>query len=58
MYAVSQRTREIGIRTGLGAQRHEILALVMQRTVALIAWGLGLGLRWATFLGSAVVAAQ
>jgi predicted permease len=43
-YAVSQRTREIGIRTALGAQRREILALVMQRTVALIAWGIGLGL--------------
>jgi macrolide transport system ATP-binding/permease protein len=43
-YAVSQRTREIGIRTALGAQRREILALVMQRTVAMIAWGIGLGL--------------
>jgi putative ABC transport system permease protein len=43
-YAVSQRTREIGIRTALGAQRREILALVMQRTVALIGWGIGLGL--------------
>jgi predicted permease len=43
-YAVSQRTREIGIRTALGAQRREILALVMQRTVSLIAWGIGLGL--------------
>jgi predicted permease len=43
-YAVSQRTREIGIRTALGAQRREILALVMERTVALIAWGIGLGL--------------
>jgi predicted permease len=43
-YAVSQRTREIGIRTALGAQRREILALVMQRTMALIAWGIGLGL--------------
>ena len=43
-YAVSQRTREIGIRTALGAQRREILALVMQRTTVLIAWGIGLGL--------------
>jgi len=43
-YAVSQRTREIGIRTALGAQRREILGLVMQRTVVLIAWGIGLGL--------------
>jgi predicted permease len=43
-YAVSQRTREIGIRTALGAQRREILALVMQRTASLIVWGIGLGL--------------
>jgi ABC-type antimicrobial peptide transport system permease subunit len=43
-YAVSQRTREIGIRTALGAQRREILALVMQRTMWLIAWGIGSGL--------------
>jgi predicted lysophospholipase L1 biosynthesis ABC-type transport system permease subunit len=43
-YAVSQRTREIGIRTALGAQRREIMALVMQRTVMLVAWGIGLGL--------------
>ena len=49
-YAVSQRTREIGIRTALGAQRREILALVMQRTVALIAWGIGLGMAGALVL--------
>jgi predicted permease len=43
-YAVSQRTREIGIRTALGAQRREIVALVMRRTLVLIAWGIGAGL--------------
>jgi predicted permease len=43
-YAVSQRAREIGIRMALGAQRREILALVMQRTAVLIAWGIALGL--------------
>jgi putative ABC transport system permease protein len=46
-YAVSQRTREIGIRMALGAQRREILALVMQRTMTLIVWGIGFG-----FLGA------
>jgi ABC-type antimicrobial peptide transport system permease subunit len=43
-YAVSQRTREIGIRTALGAQQREILLLVMQRTMMLIAAGIGFGL--------------
>jgi len=52
-YAVSQRTREIGIRTALGAQRREIMALVMQRTMLLIAWGIGLGLVSALLLTKA-----
>ena len=43
-YAVSQRTREIGIRMALGAQRLEILSMVMQRTLVLIAVGIGVGL--------------
>jgi predicted permease len=43
-YAVSQRTREIGIRAALGARRGEVVALLMRRTVVLIAWGIGLGL--------------
>jgi predicted permease len=42
-YAVSLRTREIGIRMALGAHRQQIVRLVMQRTVMLIAWGIGLG---------------
>jgi predicted permease len=43
-YAVSQRTREIGIRMALGAQGREIMVGVMQRTMVLIAWGIGVGL--------------
>jgi ABC-type antimicrobial peptide transport system permease subunit len=46
-YAVSQRTREIGIRMALGAQRREVIAMVMRRTVVLIAWGIAAG-----FLGA------
>ena len=49
-YAVSQRTREIGIRMALGAHRREILSMVMGRTLILIAWGIGVGLTGALAL--------
>jgi ABC-type antimicrobial peptide transport system permease subunit len=42
--AVSQRTREIGIRMALGARPDEIVALIVRRTSALIAWGIAIGL--------------
>ncbi len=51
-YAVSQRTREIGIRMALGAQRGEVLSLVMQRTVALVLCGIGFGMAGALALRS------
>lgn len=49
-YAISQRTREIGIRMALGAQRGEILALVMRRTMVLVFWSIGFGLMGALAL--------
>jgi predicted permease len=44
MHAVTQRTREIGIRLALGARRGEVVAIVVRQAVALAFAGLGLGL--------------
>jgi predicted permease len=49
-YTVSQRTREIGIRAALGAQRYEIITEIMRRTAKLIVWGIAGGLFFAFVL--------
>jgi len=43
-YQVSESTHEMGIRLALGAQRQDILRLVMGRAARLAAAGIGLGL--------------
>jgi ABC-type antimicrobial peptide transport system permease subunit len=43
-YAVARRTNEIGIRMALGAQRGNILGMVLREVLFLIAIGVGLGI--------------
>jgi putative ABC transport system permease protein len=43
-YTVAQRTKEIGIRMALGAQRGEVVQMVLRQSAWLTVIGLGLGL--------------
>jgi ABC-type antimicrobial peptide transport system permease subunit len=49
-YSVAQRTREIGIRVALGAQRRDVSRLFLREGVSFIAAGLSIGLAGALAL--------
>jgi predicted permease len=50
-YTVSQRTPEFGLRMALGAQRHDVLKLVLNQAIRLTAAGTALGVIAAFGLG-------
>ena len=50
-YSVSRRTHEIGLRVALGAAHREVLQLTVGQALRTAAWGIGIGLVLAFFIG-------
>jgi predicted permease len=53
-YSVTRRTREVGIRVSIGAQRSDVLWLFARETMALVGSGVALGLPLALALSRSV----
>lgn len=53
-YAVSRRTREIGLRIALGASRGSVFRMIYRQSVVILAAGLGAGLVVALLIARAV----
>jgi putative ABC transport system permease protein len=53
-YSVAQRTRELGIRMALGAQRFDMQRLVLREGIKVAAFGVGIGLVGAFLLSRAL----
>jgi putative ABC transport system permease protein len=53
-YTTSQRTREIGVRSALGARRSDVVALIGRQALTITACGLGVGLLAAFFLSQSL----
>jgi putative ABC transport system permease protein len=53
-YNVTQRSGEIGVRVALGAQRHDVVGLVVGQAMAMAATGVGFGILLALWGGKSL----
>jgi putative ABC transport system permease protein len=53
-YSVAQRTREIGVRMAMGANRWQVLTMVLRQAMTLVAIGLAIGISGALALARVV----